>query len=208
MDWGLVYTLLCMWLCVRSWLARHPAKTEITGSSWGSSHHAELSKRPCTLRTRVSTRFSMMCVYQEWILHRSLSCSCLFTWSLGSQRRNTDHTRFWWSQTFHAACVTRTLLYGGHLTIVWEITNSCTRNHRSWDKVPVHNTWRLVPVTVVHKWIRIPNGDDDHDRSRRVPRKPNLYYTTQKKSDEENASKNSPRTVSTTDFERWWQDSK
>jgi hypothetical protein len=26
-------------LCARSWLARHPAKTEITGSSGGSSHH-------------------------------------------------------------------------------------------------------------------------------------------------------------------------
>ncbi len=29
------------WLCARSWLARHPAKTEITGSSWGSSHHTK-----------------------------------------------------------------------------------------------------------------------------------------------------------------------
>jgi hypothetical protein len=26
-------------LCARSWLARHPAKIEITGSSGGSSHH-------------------------------------------------------------------------------------------------------------------------------------------------------------------------
>jgi hypothetical protein len=29
-------------LCARSWLARHPAKTEITGSSWGLSHHTNI----------------------------------------------------------------------------------------------------------------------------------------------------------------------
>jgi hypothetical protein len=28
-------------LCARSWLARHPVKTEITGSSGGSSHHTK-----------------------------------------------------------------------------------------------------------------------------------------------------------------------
>ena len=30
------------WLCARSWLARHPAKIEITGSSGGSSHHTKI----------------------------------------------------------------------------------------------------------------------------------------------------------------------
>ena len=29
-------------LCARSWLARHPAKIEITGSSGGSSHHTKI----------------------------------------------------------------------------------------------------------------------------------------------------------------------
>jgi hypothetical protein len=30
------------WLCARSWLARHPAKIEITGSSGGSSNHTKI----------------------------------------------------------------------------------------------------------------------------------------------------------------------
>jgi hypothetical protein len=29
-------------LCARSWLGRHPAKIEITGSSWGSSHQTKI----------------------------------------------------------------------------------------------------------------------------------------------------------------------
>ncbi len=129
-------------------------------------------------------------LFSHKICMTPMCCSCLFVWSHGSQRRKTDEVmevsvekpmKSWKSAWSHGSQRRKTGFDGHRHSILYVphelrydvvVQPLCVRSQT--DRF--HNTW-------IHKWIRIPSGNEDHDRSRRVPQQSNAHCAAQKKTD-------------------------